>query len=149
MVTAATIGDESYTAAEVNYYFVNNYQNFLSQNYNYISYMGLDVSSDLRDQEYSDGETWFDFFMDQTLQQMAEVQAMNDAAAADGFTWNDDLQAQLDENMNALETNASNNALSTSGYLKRIFGNTMTAVSYTHLDVYKRQDCMRRTSPAA
>lgn len=75
MVTAATIGDESYTAAEVNYYFVNNYQNFLSQNYNYISYMGLDVSSDLRDQEYSDGETWFDFFMDQTLQQMAEVQA--------------------------------------------------------------------------
>ena len=77
MVTAATIGDESYTAAEVNYYFVNNYQNFLSQNYNYISYMGLDVSSDLRDQEYSDGETWFDFFMDQTLQQMAEVQAMN------------------------------------------------------------------------
>lgn len=126
MVTAATIGDESYTAAEVNYYFVNNYQNFLSQNYNYISYMGLDVSSDLRDQEYSDGETWFDFFMDQTLQQMAEVQAMNDAAAADGFTWNDDLQAQLDKNMNALETSASNNALSTSGYLKRIFGSTMT-----------------------
>lgn len=77
MVTAATIGDESYTAAEVNYYFVNNYQNFLSQNYNYISYMGLDVSSDLRDQEYSDGETWFDFFRDQTLQQMAEIQAMN------------------------------------------------------------------------
>lgn len=34
MVTAATIGDESYTAAEVNYYFVNNYQNFLSKNYN-------------------------------------------------------------------------------------------------------------------
>lgn len=51
---------------------------------------------------------------------------MNDAAAADGFTWNDDLQAQLDKNMNALETSASNNALSTSGYLKRIFGSTMT-----------------------
>lgn len=28
--------------------------------------------------------------------------------------------------MNALETSASNNALSTSGYLKRIFGSTMT-----------------------
>ena len=126
MATAATIGDESYTAAEVNYYFVNNYQNFLSQNYQYISYMGLDVNTDLRDQEYSDGESWFDFFMDQTLQQMAEIQALNDAAEADGFAWNDDLQAQLDENLDSLKSNASSNALSTTAYLRRIFGNTMT-----------------------
>ena len=57
---------------------------------------------------------------------MAEIQALNDAAEADGFAWNDDLQAQLDENLDSLKSNASSNALSTTAYLRRIFGNTMT-----------------------
>ena len=35
--TAVTINGETYNAAEVNFYFENNYQNFLNQNYNYKS----------------------------------------------------------------------------------------------------------------
>lgn len=50
--TAVTIGGEKYTAAEVNYYFQQTYQNFLSQNSYFISYLGLDTSKDLREQSY-------------------------------------------------------------------------------------------------
>ena len=87
--TALTIGDQKYTAAEVNYYFQQSYQAFVSQNSYFLSYMGLDVNADLRDQAYPGGEegyTWFDFFMDQTEQQMIMIQALNESAAAEGYT---------------------------------------------------------------
>ena len=125
-VKAATINGETYTAAEVDFYFVNNFQSFLSQNYYYLSYLGLDTSSDLRSQKYSEDQTWFDFFLDQTLSQMSDIQAMNDAAAKDGFTWNDDLQTQLDSTLNTLKTNAANSGMSVNEYLTRLFGSNMT-----------------------
>ena len=124
--TAVTINGEKYTAAEVDFHFVNNFQSFLSQNYYYLSYLGLDASSDLRSQNYSEDETWFDYFMDQTVQQMEDIQAMNDAAAEAGFTWNDDLQAQLDDTMNNLKTNAASSGMSVNEYLTRLFGSNMT-----------------------
>ena len=97
MATAATIDGEKYTAAEVNYYFQNYYTNWVNQNYYYLSYIGLDTTADLRDQTYSDDQSWFDFFMEQTLDYMTSVQALNDAAAEEGFTWDDEMQADYDK----------------------------------------------------
>ena len=54
--TAATIDGEKYTAAEVDFYFQNAYQGFLSnQNVSYmISYMGLNTSAPLKEQTISE-----------------------------------------------------------------------------------------------
>ena len=43
--TAVTIDGEKYTAAEVDYYYHNLYQNFLNNYYSYISYIGIDTNS--------------------------------------------------------------------------------------------------------
>ena len=107
MATAATINGEKYTAAEVNYYFQNYYTNWVNQNYYYLSYIGLDTTADLRDQTYSDDQSWFDFFMEQTLDYMTSVQALNDAAAEEGFTWDDEMQADYDSSLEALKSTAS------------------------------------------
>lgn len=134
--TALTIDGQEYTAAEVNYHFQQIYQSFVSQNYYYVSYLGLDTSVDLRDQVYfgsEDGTTWFDYFMEQTEQQMITVQALNDAAAADGFTWTDELQASLDANMESLKesVSASGYYTSFSQYLTSFYGSTMTEKVFT------------------
>lgn len=128
---AATVNDTEYTAAEVNFYFKNTVQNFASQNYYFLSYLGLDISGDLREQEYAEGESWFDYFLDQSLQQMADIQALNDAAAADGYTWNDELQAQLDASLDSLKSSASMYGYSAEQYLQAIFGSNMTEKVYT------------------
>ena len=47
----------------------------------------------------TEGETWYDYFADKALEQLAGVQAMNAAAEAEGFTWNDEMQADLDDTM--------------------------------------------------
>ena len=39
-VTAATVNGEKYTAAEVNFYYENYYQNFLNNTYSYLSLIG-------------------------------------------------------------------------------------------------------------
>ena len=129
--TALTIGDQEYTAAEVNYYFQQTYQSFVSQNSYFLSYMGLDINADLRDQAYPGGEegyTWFDFFMEQTEQQMITIQALNESAAADGYTWNEDMQTSLDATIETLKADvaASGYYTSFSQYLTTNFGSTMT-----------------------
>lgn len=130
--TAVTIHGENYTAAEVNYYFTNVYQSFVNNNYSYLSYLGLSTSTPLRSQTYgSDGETWFDYFMDQALSQMTTVSAMNDAAAKDGFTWTDDLQSQLESTVTSMESSATKYGYtSLDQYLKKVYGSTMTQKIY-------------------
>ena len=139
--TAVTNNGEKYTAAEVNFYFENNYQNFLNQNYNYLSMIGLDTGSSLKSQTVSatgamfvtdatEGETWYDYFLNGALDQMAGIQAPNDAAAADGFTWTDELQPDLDANMETLSSTASTYGYTEQQYLSLIYGSTMTRSIY-------------------
>ena len=80
--TAATVNGEKYTAAEVNFYFENYYQNFVNGNYSILSMIGLDTGTSLKDQTISssavmfvtdatEGETWYDYFADKALEQLA------------------------------------------------------------------------------
>ena len=136
--TAATINGEKYTAAEVSYYYQNAYQSFISEmnSYGMLSYVGINTSASLKDQTVSsmgamftgaeEGSTWYDYFLNQALESMADIQALNDAAEADGFTWNDDMQATLDSNMEALASSASTYGYTEDQYLSMIFGSTMT-----------------------
>ena len=129
-VTAVTINGQSYTAGEVEYYYKNLYQNFVNNYSSYLSYMGLDTSKSLDQQKYSDTQTWRDYFLEQALQQMSSVHALNDAAAKDNFTWTDDLQSQLDSNWSSLESAAKNYGYSTKQYLRLAYGLTMTEKVY-------------------
>ena len=129
--TALTIGDHEYTAAEVSYHYNQCYQSFVSQNSYFLSYMGLDVNSSLRNQPYfgnEEGYTWFDYFMDQAQEQMILIQALNDSAAADGYVWTDEMQASLDASTEALKADvmASGYYTSFSQYLTTTFGSMMT-----------------------
>ena len=129
--TAATVNGEKYTAAEVSFYYKSTIQNFYNQNYYLISYLGLDLSGNLREQTYAEDKSWFDFFLEQAMNQMADIQALNDAAAKEGFTWNDELQAQLDESLESMKSTASSYGYTTKQYLSMTFGSTMTEKIYT------------------
>lgn len=141
--TAATINGEKYTAAEVNYYYQNAYQSFMNQvsAYGMSSYVGIDTSSSLKDQTISsmgammaagaeEGETWHDYFLNQALENMADIQALNEAAEADGFTWTDEMQTTLDQNMDSLATTATTYGYTEKQYLSMVFGSTMTKSIY-------------------
>ena len=134
--TALTIDGEKYTAAEVNFYYWNTYNNFLN-NYSYlVSYMGLDTTASPNDQVMNEtatgmlgveeGTTWGDYFMDQTQQQMAAIQNSLKMAADEGFVYTDSVQAQYDGTMESLKTTAAANGTNLSAYLQNAYGALMT-----------------------
>lgn len=139
---AATINDKSYNVPEVSYYYRTIYQNTINQLYSsgLLNYIGLDTQSSLKDQTISstaamftgaeEGKTWYDYFMDQALEQMAQIQALNDAAKADNFEWNDEMQTMFDNSVNTLKETAASNGYTEGQYLTMLFGNTMSKSVY-------------------
>ncbi len=104
-MTAVTINGVDYSVAQLNYYYSTGYINFYNTYSTYINYgMFFDPSTSLADQEYAEGQSWRDFFLESAVNTMAQVQMLNDQAQEAGFTLSDEDQAAYEEEMEALET---------------------------------------------
>ena len=124
--TAVTIDGENYTVAETTYYYQEAYQNFLNQYGSNASLFGLDVNQPLKSQQYSETQTWDDYFKEQAVNTMRLVHAADKAAQAEGMTLE---QAELDTfnaNIEAMKTQASSRGYSYKSYLSAVYGSTMT-----------------------
>lgn len=138
--TAATIDGEKYNAAEVTFYYQNAYRTFLNNNYYYLSYLGLDMSTSLDSQTINstaaamlgaeEGQNWKDYFIGQALDQMAAIQSALKAAEAEGFSYPDSVQADYEDSMASLKTTATASNLSVSQYLASNLGGGMTEKVY-------------------
>ena len=102
--TAVTIDGEEYTAAQLNYYYSNAYTNFYNNYGAYISYgLFFDTSTSLGDQMYAEDVTWRDFFIQSAVDNMTQIQILNDAAEAAGFTLSEEDQASYESTIESLE----------------------------------------------
>jgi len=138
--TALTIGDEKYTAGEVNFYFENVYRNFLSQASNMLNSIGLDVSTSLRLQTISEdvaamidakaGQTWHDAFMEQAVKQMIVVKSVVETAEAEGYTYSDGIMAQYEQSIQDLRDTAAAAGVSVDDYLSTSLDPTVTEEIY-------------------
>ena len=104
---AVKIGDESYTAAEVNYNYANQYYNFASQYGDYASIFGLNTQqgiSGLRAQECAmmENGTWRDYFIDSAVAAMTQNEALTDYAAENGIELTDEEKAEVDSEYDSL-----------------------------------------------
>ena len=102
----ATMGDRELTVSELQLYYINSIYAFYSQNYYYMSMMGLDLSQPLDQQYYmgQEGTTWEQFFLDSALQSWQSYTTMEILAERDGFTIAAELQEQLDSMPAQLES---------------------------------------------
>lgn len=66
---ALQVGDKSYSAAELDYYYYSGYNSYSS----YAAYYGLDTSKSLKDQEIYSGTTWYDYFRDNAKNTLTNV----------------------------------------------------------------------------
>ena len=108
-MTAVTINDQDYTVAQLNYYYSNSYMTFYNNYAQYLNYgMFFDPNTSLADQEYADGTSWRQYFLDAAVDDMTQIQMLCDQAEADGFTLDDDQQAAYDQEIETLQTNWEN-----------------------------------------
>lgn len=128
-LTAVTIDDEKYTVAQLNYYYSSAYQSFYS-NYYYYFYYGygpFDTDESLAKQEYSDGESWREYFMEQAVDNIKQIQMLCDEADAAGFKMSDDEQSDYEDACDKIETGWSDyNYSSLAQYLNVVYGKGVT-----------------------
>lgn len=81
--------------AMMSYFFNSTYNNFLAQYGSYLSYFGLDPSISLKQQMSSDTETWFDYIMSGTKDNVANILMLCEAAAENGVALTDAEKAAI------------------------------------------------------
>ena len=125
--TALTIGDQKYSPAQVNYNYAAQYLNFANTYGSYASIFGLDTSNGLAGLDsqscpmLEDG-TWKDYFLEAAAENMLQVKALGDYAAANGISLSEEEIAQVDAGFEGLEDYAKS-----LGYGS---ANSMLAVNY-------------------
>lgn len=107
--TAVTVGEHSYTPAEVSYRYAGQYNSFANQYGSYASIFGLDTSTGLAglsDQScpMMENGSWKDYFMQAAEQQLVSNAALLDYAKANGITLNDEEIAEVDASFDGLDT---------------------------------------------
>ncbi|MBR6653270.1 MAG: peptidylprolyl isomerase [Oscillospiraceae bacterium] len=140
-MTALAIGEHDYTAVEFNYYyqtaFITTYNNLYSQYGEYTSYI-LNGNSPLEDQQYSETQSWDDYFEETALKSMQQSAMLYDAAIAEGHTLTSDEQASIDATLTAAKSAAAEQGFGTfKQYLTAYYGKGFSEEIY--MDIITRQ----------
>lgn len=123
---AYTVGSQSFSVTDVDYYFYNQYNNIAP----YASYYGLDTSVSLKEQEISEGQTWYDYLMEQAETSMSDVSALITAAKAEGYTISEEGQANIDSTIESIKSAAGQYGLTEGSYLTYAYGRYMTPSAF-------------------
>lgn len=138
--TAYTVDGQSFTAAEMSYYYHSAYQKFYSQYSSYVS-LFFDTSVSLRKQQYTEDKTWFDYFAQQGETALAQQVRLLAAAEAEGYSDDEYVDAQEDYQVSLMQLYAKQNGISLSKMLKNYYGELMTEKVF--------RACVRRDALAA
>lgn len=110
-VVVATMGDEKLTNTELQFYYWTGVYDFLSTNYYYLSYMGLDYTKPLDEQTcaYDKTMTWQQYFLKSALDSWHGNMAFVVLARENNFQMPEEYRKTLDSMAAELETTAKNN----------------------------------------
>ena len=120
---ALTIGNETYTAADVSYFYNNIYSSFVSKNSYYLSAYGLDTTKSLKEQScpINDG-TWYDYFRDQAITSMTSYSLLAQKAEAEGFDGSEAVEQSVQDTFADLDTAAASAGHTRAQYIKAVCG---------------------------
>ena len=104
-MTAVKVGDRNLSAAEMNYFYANEYYRY----YEYMSMFGVDTSLPLENQDcvLTEEGSWKDFLMDEAMNSAKSIYAMYDAAMAEGFELSEAGKEEVEHEMEHLSARPS------------------------------------------
>lgn len=131
--TAATVNDTKISAAELNHYYVDSVNQFMSQFGNYIALSGIDTTKPLDEQIQNEetGATWADYFMETATNTMKSMYAVYNEAVAQGYTLSDEAAADLDKSISNMASYAKLYGYSDAkSYIKAVYGKGCNEKTY-------------------
>ena len=120
---AVTIGNETYTAADVSYFYNTIYSSFVSKNSYYLSAYGLDTSKSLKEQDCPiNGSTWYDYFRDQALESLKSYALLAQKAEAEGFDASEEVEQSVQDTFADLDAAAASAGYTRAQHIKAVCG---------------------------
>lgn len=128
--SVAKCGKRELTNRQLPFYYWQGYYSFISSYGQYASFL-LDSTKGLDEQEYADGITWQQQFLDSAVQMFSSVSSLCQEAEANGFTLGEEEQQYLDSLSESLDSAAVYYGFENGeSYLRQAFGSTVTAADY-------------------
>ena len=134
--SAVTIDGEDFSVNDVAYYYGSIYNTFANNG----SSFGFDSSKSAREQQYTEGKTWHDYFLESALDYMKESVAVAHAAEAAGFDGAEQMDSAEQSNLSMIDLYASYSGATRAQYLTAMFGKYMTEEAFVR--------CVRRDALA-
>jgi len=107
--TAVKIGDVRYSPAEVSCYYKMSYNalyNSLYSSYGELASYILNPNTPLKDQQYSETQSWADYLYEQTLDNMQQVTALCREAEKNGFALSEEEQQSVEASVSQMRAYA-------------------------------------------
>lgn len=133
--TALTVNDSEISAVELNYFYMDTVNNYLSTYGDYLSFMGLNTTASLNEQYYDEaaGQTWADYFLETATESAKSTYALYQEAEKNGYTLSEELETAIDSTIASFDTYAMmygyENAKS---YLASMYGDGSDLDSFRH-----------------
>jgi len=136
VMPAVKIGNTTYNVAEFDYFYTNSfaqmYQSLQSTYGDYVSYI-VDTSKALKDQKYSDTQTWQDAVKANALDAMENMTCLYEAGQKAGFVLPEEYNSQIDTAVTSVESYATSYGYSVDDYLVAVYGKGMNEATYKKL----------------
>lgn len=129
-------GDNSFYVYSKDYGFTKNEMAYLynyvySQSASYLSYLGVDTTKSLKDQEYMDGTSWFDYMMEQAVSYAKDFLIFSETAKDRGIELDEADMNQIQEELDAVLKSAKEAGFDTvEEFFNDTFGASMTSDEY-------------------
>jgi len=104
MRKTVAVKSDSYTVdnAMMSYFINSTYQSFIKNNSSNLTSYGLDTTKSLKDQSYSDSQTWYDYFIQISEDNVKQMLVLAEAAKAEGVSLSDDEQTTIQTQLGSL-----------------------------------------------
>ena len=115
--------------AMMQYAVMTSYNNYLStyEQYGLLDYIGIDTSKKLSAQQYSETQTWLDYFTEQTKSTVEQMLVYAEAAKAAGFELTAEEKNSVDSVVSSFELMASYYGTSPEAYIASNYGQGVKA----------------------
>ncbi len=130
VTTAVVVGEHKLSNVDLSYFYIDSINEYCNQYSQYLSYF-LDTSKPLDQQQYGDGKTWADAFLDMAVDSAKNTYALYDAAVAAGHKLSEDEQKSVDDMYDRMEPTAKEAGYkNVNAYLKAYYGSGANEKSY-------------------
>ena len=101
---AVSVGDVDINGVEYAYYYKNTLTGCLNDYYSYISYIGLDLSKPLDEQQcaFDSSKTWAQYFQDSATSAVQQMVVLNKEGEAAGFKEDEKVEEEVNKTIENL-----------------------------------------------